>query len=413
MLTANPFNDETVVPDPSPLDVIRTGTWLDSQQFPPVAWSVPGLIPEGFGLLTGAPKIGKSWAALGVGLAVAAGGKALGRIDVGKPRPTLYLALEDGERRLQSRARKLLTGESIPGLFHYATDTGLTPITHVIGAWLAEYGDRDPLVMLDTLGRVMPSARAGESAYERDYRIGADLKRLTDDHPGSTLLVVHHVRKAEGADWMDSTSGTNGLNGAADFTINLSRSRNSDDGTVRVTGRDVIEAEYAVTITDCAWVVDGDDLADAARQAETRTVTEGLGDHAAESVRHVNASSGEVTPAEVADALGMDRGKVRTYLRRAAEAGRIGNPRRGTYTPVTSVTSVTSAGQSLDVVTPSVTSGVTSPADGETKDTQVTHVTRSVGRSPSCRVCGQSILIPDGSGICARRDPEHDFARGA
>ena len=337
-----------------------------------------------------------------MGLAVAAGGKALGRIDVGKPRPTLYLALEDGERRLQSRARKLLGDEPIPGLFHYATDTGLTPITRVIGAWLEEYGDRDPLVMLDTLGRVMPSARAGESAYERDYRIGADLKRLTDEHPGATLLVVHHVRKAEGADWMDSTSGTNGLNGAADFTINLSRSRNSDEGTVRVTGRDVIEDEYAVTITDCAWVVDGDDLADAARQAEARTVTEGLGDHAAEIVRHVNASGGEVTPAEVADALGMDRGKVRTYLRRAADAGRIRNPRRGFYTPVTSVTSVTSAGQSLSAVTSGVTSGVTSPADGDTKDTHVTHVTVPHGSDSACDDCGQPMLLPSSDGRCTR-----------
>ncbi|MCT2220616.1 DUF3631 domain-containing protein [Dietzia cinnamea] len=36
-----------------------------------------------------------------------------------------------------------------------------------------------------------------------------------------------------------------------------------------------------------------------------------------------------------------------------------------------------------------------------------------VAEQGRCRVCGQSILVPDGSGICARRDPEHDFARGA
>src|SRR5699024_2049477 len=57
MLTPNPFADEELIPEPSPLDVIRTGDWLDQQHFPPVAWAVPGLIPEGFGLLTGAPKI--------------------------------------------------------------------------------------------------------------------------------------------------------------------------------------------------------------------------------------------------------------------------------------------------------------------------------------------------------------------
>lgn len=399
MLTPDPFIDGAPQsPEPSPLDVIRTGSWLDAQTFPPVSWSVPGLIPEGFGLLTGAPKIGKSWAALGVGLAVAAGGKALGRIDVGKARPVLYLALEDGERRLQSRARKLLGDEAIPPLFHFATDTALTPITHVIGAWLDEHGDRDPLVMLDTLGRVMPSARSREGAYERDYRIGADLKRLTDAHPGSTLLVVHHVRKAEGADWMDSTSGTNGLNGAADFTLNLSRSRNSDEGTVRVTGRDVIENEYAVTITDCAWTVDGDDLAEAARQVDARAehqrATNELGADSLAIVEWVNAQPAPVGPRQVSDALSIDYEKVRRYLIRLADADRITKHGRGAYTGVLSVPSV-----------PLRSNSVPSQPDR----TDRTHGTGV--HNERCSVCDQPILIPDGTGICARRDHDHHTAR--
>lgn len=395
MLTSDPFTEAGPgpVPDhqwePSPLDVIRTGAWLDAQTFPPVAWSVPGLIPEGFGLLTGAPKIGKSWAALGVGLAVAAGGKALGKIDVGKPRPVLYLALEDGERRLQARARKLLADGAIPPLFHFATDTALTPITHVIGAWLAEYGDRDPLVMLDTLGRVMPSARSREGAYERDYRIGADLKRLTDDHPGSTLLVVHHVRKAEGADWMDSTSGTNGLNGAADFTLNLSRARNSDEGVIRVTGRDVIEAEYAVTITDCAWTVDGDDLADAARQAEVRSqqqqATGELGADSLAILEYVNAQPAPVGPREVSVGLGMDYEKVRRYLSRLADADRVTKRGRGAYTGVLSVPSVPTE------------SGPDAPLDLDGTDR--THGTPV--HDNRCTVCAQPIYR-SGATVCAR-----------
>jgi hypothetical protein len=42
--------------------------------------------------------------------------KALG-IDIPK-RPVLYLALEDGHRRLQDRCRRLLAGEKIPPEFH-------------------------------------------------------------------------------------------------------------------------------------------------------------------------------------------------------------------------------------------------------------------------------------------------------
>jgi RecA-family ATPase len=80
------------------LATLRTGAWLDAQVFPPLSYAVPGLIPKGSVLLVGAPQIGKSWLVLGVGLAAASGGKALG-LDIPK-RPVLYLALEDGDRRL-------------------------------------------------------------------------------------------------------------------------------------------------------------------------------------------------------------------------------------------------------------------------------------------------------------------------
>ena len=80
---------------------------LDKKTFPPMRWHVPGLVPEGLGLLVAPPKAGKSWMVAGVGLACAAGGKAFGCIDV-EPRPVLYMALEDGERRLQDRHRILL-----------------------------------------------------------------------------------------------------------------------------------------------------------------------------------------------------------------------------------------------------------------------------------------------------------------
>ncbi|WP_366521169.1 AAA family ATPase [Lapillicoccus sp.] len=105
------------------LDRVRSGSWLDGQHFAPLDWAVPGLIPEGFGLLTGAPKAGKSWAALGIGLAVASGATALDAIPVGPARPVLLLALEDGDRRLQGRCRSLLGEQTpIPALLDYVTE---------------------------------------------------------------------------------------------------------------------------------------------------------------------------------------------------------------------------------------------------------------------------------------------------
>jgi hypothetical protein len=37
---------------------LRNGGWLDAQDFPPLRYAIPGLVPEGLSLIVGAPKIG-------------------------------------------------------------------------------------------------------------------------------------------------------------------------------------------------------------------------------------------------------------------------------------------------------------------------------------------------------------------
>ena len=41
--------------------------------WPEPVWAVPGMLPVGFSLLAGAPKIGKSWLALQIAQAVSSG----------------------------------------------------------------------------------------------------------------------------------------------------------------------------------------------------------------------------------------------------------------------------------------------------------------------------------------------------
>ena len=80
---------------------------LLDRHLPPIHWAIPHILPEGLTLLAGKPKLGKSWLALSMAFAVAAGGVALGTHPVTQGE-VLYLALEDNERRLQSRTQKLL-----------------------------------------------------------------------------------------------------------------------------------------------------------------------------------------------------------------------------------------------------------------------------------------------------------------
>lgn len=316
----------------------RNGAWLNTQRFPPLTYAVPGIIPEGFTLKVGAPKIGKSWCVLGYALAVASGGHALGALPVDK-RPVLYLALEDGDRRMQERCRALLGDNPIPAGLDYMTTVLPGTVVSTIAEWMTRCSDVAPLVILDTLGKIMPPALPGESAYARDYRVGSALKRLCDERPGACLLVNHHDRKAEAADFVDSVSGTHGLAGAADTVVILSRERHEKAGLVMVTGRDVPEGEYAVKFSDAgAWTLDGRTLADAAATATQRRVTAGIGDRSADILSFVGDHEGGVRAAEVEKAFGAD---ARRYLARLTDSGRLTRPSRGLYvlpkTPVPTV----------------------------------------------------------------------------
>jgi AAA domain len=317
------------------LTKLRDGAWLDAQDFPPLAYAVPGLIPEGSVLLVGAPKIGKSWLVLTVALAAAAGGKTLS-IPIPK-RPVLYLALEDGDRRLQDRCRKLLGGDPIPREFQYLLRPEQGRVIDTITAWLDRQHDVPPLVILDTLGKVMPPALLGESSYQRDYRIGTTLKRIADDHAGMTLLTNHHDRKAAADDFVDSVSGTHGLAGAADTVIVLTRARHETSGLLKVTGRDVPEGEYALRVADgFTWDLEGADLEEAAARARQARLTGGLSDRSAEIIAFVANNPPSVRAGEVEDKFGPD---ARRYLKRLADSGRLRRLSRGLYTSVPSVPS--------------------------------------------------------------------------
>jgi RecA-family ATPase len=322
---------------------IRNGAWLDAQEFPPLQYAVPGIIPEGLVFNVGPPKIGKSWLVLSIALARATGGRALG-LQLPKG-PVLYLALEDGDRRMQDRCRRLLHGAPIPAGFEYQTVVEHGRVLDTLQAWLEI--QRDPgLAILDTLGKVMPPALQGESAYQRDYRVGSNLKELTDQSRGSTILVNHHDRKADSADFVDSVSGTNGLAGAADTIVVVTRPRLEEDGLIQVTGRDVPEGEYAVSFQDGHyWNLNGNDLTTAARVAQSARAAAGLGDRSAAVIALV-AKLGQATADDVAAKLGMDPHNARTYLARLAGSNRLTRLDRGLYGPVASVASVASEGES-------------------------------------------------------------------
>src|SRR5882762_5639351 len=65
-------------------------------------YAVPELLPMGLIILAGKQKIGKSWLDLNLGIAIATGGIALSKWKC-EQGDVLYLALEDNDRRMQTR----------------------------------------------------------------------------------------------------------------------------------------------------------------------------------------------------------------------------------------------------------------------------------------------------------------------
>lgn len=313
--------------------------WLMAQQFPPTEYVVPGVIPEGLTLLVAAPKIGKSWMVLGLGVACAGGGYAFGHIKVDQ-RPVLYLALEDGHRRLQSRLHSLDVARP-PADLHFITNVTNGGILDTIGEFMDSHRDRAPLVVLDTLGKAMPPAFGNETQYGRDYRVAGTLKALADNVPGSSLILVHHTRKAEGNDFIDSVSGTQGIAGAADTIAVLRRDRHENGAILNVTSRDAREGEYALTLDDSGtWELDGASLEDAANAARTSSQTAGVGDDMTTLISTVNRHPEGIGPKDLATLMHWEDTKTSMYLKRAYESGRVQRPKRGLYTPVSSVMSV-------------------------------------------------------------------------
>ncbi len=297
-----------------------TADELMSMTFPEPRWAVPGILAEGVSLLAGPPKVGKSWLSLGLGLSVAAGGKALEAIDV-KGGPVLYLALEDTPRRLQSRMGKILQGQKAPAGLTLVTACPTLPQggEAAIARWLERNPDAR-MVVIDVFAKMRGPAPVGLSAYDADYAAMGHAKRLADTY-GVAVVLVHHVRKMGSDDFLAEVSGTNGLAGAADATLVLKRARGQADGVLHVTGRDVDEAEYALSFQAAAGVWH---LLDGPPEDHT------LSDTRAAILRYVRGNPAS-TPKAITEATGLAYDNVRKTCKRMADDGQMTADAAGRY----------------------------------------------------------------------------------
>ena len=229
------------------LDDGINGLDLFTKEFKPIRWAVHDILAEGCSILAGKPKCGKSIICLNLAIAIAAGTKAFCSIDV-EPGQVLYLALEDVQRRLQTRLHQMLKGDDPKALQNIKIYTkwpkmgegGLQKLDEKIKSIS---GIR--LVMIDTLKKFRPVIKGNKSLYDSDYEPISAIKEIADKNNVSILL-IHHLRKSDADDIMDTFSGSLGLTGATDTNLILERQTGNADAVLHINGRDVESAEYAL-----------------------------------------------------------------------------------------------------------------------------------------------------------------------
>ena len=224
------------------LETITAASLMD-KQFDPQHELIEGMLAPGLYILAGASKIGKSWLVLQIAHCVSMGIALWGRKT--QQSEVLYLALEDTERRIQSRLMRICGGET--GAIAFATDAEKLSqgFEEQVTNYLRKHSEAK-LVIVDTLIKVREMNSRG-SAYADDYATMTAFKRIADRY-GITMLIVHHTRKQEASDIMDMISGTTGIMGCADGAMVLERPlRRVPKGSISMTGRDFQDAKISLT----------------------------------------------------------------------------------------------------------------------------------------------------------------------
>jgi len=185
---------------------------------PDPEWLIEGFLPKGsFVVLFGPPSVGKSFLALSLALAIAAGRDWFGRAVKGGP--VLYIAAEGfGGLKLRvsalllhseydvktecaflNRPINFLKADEVQSLIKIIQDAGLEPA----------------LIIIDTLARCFVG---GEENSSTDMGLFIDGIGTVQRTTGATVLVVHHTGKNEER----GARGSSALKGAADAEISCS-----------------------------------------------------------------------------------------------------------------------------------------------------------------------------------------------
>jgi len=230
-------------------------------------FAVPGLFPHGVNLLAGPPKTGKSLMSLNMALAIAKGENAFGEIPVDQG-DVLYMALEDGPRRMRDRLDQMGVSQ-LPESLEFTFDwekfgegdenSGSEGLLRDVLAAKQRSGKNYRLVVVDTFAKLREKANASANAYYDDYDAVQDFRDVAYSL-NAALMVVHHTNKlGAGEDPYMRVSGSTGITANVDTVAVLERQRIEHTAELHVSGRDIEGRKLGMAFNpdDLSWSVEG------------------------------------------------------------------------------------------------------------------------------------------------------------
>ena len=314
-----PLPDEAYAPqEPTPPPVIVpplrqsqkrwTVAELLDAEFPAPKWAIPDLIPEGLTIIGGRPKIGKSWLLLQAAIAVGTGGVFFGKqVEKGN---VLYVAFEDGPRRLQDRIKKmgmprdaLVTFERVWKPMHKG---GLDDLVVELAA--VDYR----LIIFDTLTRAFP----GLSQKDHPEVIGQCIDKIQSFATNRCLSITFsdHTRKPNGIDIdpIDDILYSSEKVKSADVVMSLYKEQGKSGAKLLGRGRDIDEIDLALQWDPDLWCWQSNGNNDQLRMTEQEA-----------SVLDALAVFGKARMIDIAKATGVNKGNVYRILQTLWTKGRI------------------------------------------------------------------------------------------
>ncbi|WP_114010571.1 AAA family ATPase [Cohaesibacter intestini] len=288
-------------------------------EYAPIRWIVPEYLPEGFNVLAGRQKLGKTWLAIDWAVSVATGQHAMGQIPC-EQGDVLYIDMENGARRVQRRIKTLFPDEkSVPDLSRLdwveeavQLDQGFI---ECLESWRLSVSE-PRLVVIDVLQRIKPAGTSNRNAYENDYVAFAELQRWATQN-GVAVLALHHTRKGGADDPLEALTGSNGLSAVADATLLLDRDGNGI--TLYVRGRDVEEKETALTFAGGIWSMHGE-ATEVRRSSERAAILDEL-----------LTADEWLTPTDIAIITGRNKNPVTKMLSLMSKSGEVMKAKKGHY----------------------------------------------------------------------------------